>query len=123
MDSLALVTTLLTTPIIPAAIGGVIWGVLGGALPGISPSITMALLLPFTYGMDPSAAVVLLGSTYYGAEYGGSIPAILIRTPGTNSAAATLLDGYAMNQQGRAGEALGISLFSGVVGGIVGLFM
>ena len=119
----ALLATLFTTPIVPAAVAGVIWGVLGGALPGISPSITMALLLPFTYGMDPSAAVVLLGSTYYGAEYGGSIPAILIRTPGTNSAAATLLDGYAMNQQGRAGEALGISLFSGVVGGIVGLMM
>lgn len=123
MDLHALFTTLFTTSIVPAAFAGVIWGVLGGAMPGISPSITMALLLPFTYGMDPSAAVVLLGSTYFGAEYGGSIPAILIRTPGTNSAAATLLDGYAMNQQGKAGEALGISLYSGVVGGIVGLIM
>lgn len=118
-----LLTTLFTTPIIPAAFAGVAWGILGGALPGISPSISMALLLPFTYGMNPSAAVVLLGATYFGAEYGGSIPAILIRTPGTNSAAATLLDGYAMKQQGRAGEALGISLYSGVVGGIAGLAM
>ena len=82
--------------IIPAAFGGIAWGILGGALPGISPSITMALLLPFTYGADPTAAVVLLASTYLGAEYGGSIPAILIRTPGTNSAAATVIDGYAM---------------------------
>ncbi len=81
----------------------------------------MALLLPFTYGMDPTVAVVLLAATYVGAEYGGSIPAILIRTPGTNAAAATVLDGYAMKQQGRAGEALGISLYSGFVGGIVGL--
>ena len=81
----------------------------------------MALLLPFTYGMDPTVAVVLLASTYVGAEYGGSIPAILIRTPGTNAAAATVIDGYAMKEQGRAGEALGISLYSGFVGGIVGL--
>jgi putative tricarboxylic transport membrane protein len=81
----------------------------------------MALLLPFTYGMDPTVAIVMLASTYVGAEYGGSIPAILRRTPGTNAAAATVVDGYAMKQQGRAGEALGISLFSGCVGGLFGL--
>jgi putative tricarboxylic transport membrane protein len=81
----------------------------------------MALLLPFTYGMDPTVAIVLLAATYVGAEYGGSIPAILIRTPGTNAAAATVIDGYAMKEQGRAGEALGISLYSGFVGGLFGL--
>ena len=107
--------------IVPAAFAGVAWGILGGALPGISPSITMALLLPFTYGMDPTTAIVMLASTYVGAEYGGSIPAILIRTPGTNAAAATVVDGYAMKQQGKAGEALGISLYSGFVGGLFGL--
>lgn len=112
---------LVTTPLGPAAVGGVAWGIVGGALPGISPSITMALLLPFTYGMDATVAVVLLASTYVGAEYGGSIPAILIRTPGTNAAAATVVDGYAMKLQGRAGEALGISLYSGFVGGMFGL--
>lgn len=104
-----------------ASLGGVIWGIFGGALPGISPSIAMALLLPFTYGMDPVAAIVLLASVYVGAEYGGSIPAILIRTPGTNSAAATTIDGYEMAKQGRAGEALGISLMCGLVGGLFGL--
>ena len=81
---------LFSTPLIPAAAGGVAWGILGGALPGISPSITMALVLPFTYGMDPGIAIVLLSATYVGAEYGGSIPAILINTPGTNAAAATV---------------------------------
>ena len=85
-----------------AAFAGVAWGILGGALPGISPSITMALLLPFTYGMDPTNAIVLLAATYVGAEYGGSIPAILIRTPGTNAAAATVIDGYAMKEQGKS---------------------
>jgi putative tricarboxylic transport membrane protein len=63
----------------------------------------------------------MLAATYVGAEYGGSIPAILIRTPGTNAAAATVIDGYAMKQQGKAGEALGISLYSGFVGGLFGL--
>lgn len=106
---------------IPGAFAGVLWGILGGAIPGISPSIAMALLLPLTYAMEPVTAIVLLASTYVGAEYGGSIPAILIRTPGTNSAAATALDGYEMARQGRAGEALGISLIAGLVGGLFGL--
>ncbi len=114
---------LTSTWAIPAAFLGVVWGIFGGALPGISPSIAMALLLPFTYGLDPVTAVVLLGSVYIGAEYGGSIPAILINTPGTNSAAATTIDGYQMKQRGQAGLALGISLTSGLVGGLFGLVM
>jgi putative tricarboxylic transport membrane protein len=108
---------------IPAAFAGVAWGIVGGALPGISPSIAMALLLPFTHGMDPVVAIVMLASVYVGAEYGGSIPAILIRTPGTNSAAATVIDGFEMQRRGRGGEALGISLMSGVVGGMFGLLV
>jgi putative tricarboxylic transport membrane protein len=106
---------------VPAAFAGVAWGIVGGALPGISPSIAMALLLPFTHGMDPVTAIVLLAAVYVGAEYGGSIPAILIRTPGTNAAAATVIDGFEMNRRGLGGEALGISLVSGLVGGLFGL--
>ncbi len=106
---------------IPAAFAGVAWGIVGGALPGISPSIAMALLLPFTHGMDPVVGIVMLASVYVGAEYGGSIPAILIRTPGTNAAAATVIDGFEMQRRGRGGEALGISLTSGLVGGLFGL--
>jgi putative tricarboxylic transport membrane protein len=120
---LTAVTLLATTPLVVVALIGLIWGILGGALPGISPSISMALLLPFTYTLDPSSAIVLLATAYIGAEYGGSIPAILIRTPGTNAAAATVIDGYEMRVQGRAGEALGISLWSGFIGGLVGLAM
>jgi putative tricarboxylic transport membrane protein len=114
--------TAFTDPwVIVTAFAGTLWGIFGGALPGLSPSISMALLLPFTYGMQPIPAIVLLASVYVGAEYGGSIPAILIRTPGTNAAAATTLDGYEMTKQGRGGEALGISLVSGLVGGLFGL--
>ena len=116
-------TMIFTTPLVPAAFAGLTWGILGSSLPGMSASITMALLLPFTYALPPMPAIVMLASCYIGAEYGGSIPAILIRTPGTNSAAATILDGYEMNRQGRGGEALGISLWSGVIGGLWGLAM
>jgi putative tricarboxylic transport membrane protein len=124
MDGALGILELLTgTPLVLVAIAGVAWGMVGGALPGISPSIAMALLLPFTYGMDPGSAIVLLASVYVGAEYGGSIPAILINTPGTNAAAATVLDGHAMYKQGRGAEALGISLYSGVLGSLVGLTM
>ena len=114
---------MVTTPLVFAAVGGLIWGVLGSSMPGMSASITMALLLPFTYTLEPTLAIVMLASCYIGAEYGGSVPAILIRTPGTNAAAATILDGYELNRQGRAGEALGISLWSGVIGGLWGLMM
>ncbi|WP_460451143.1 tripartite tricarboxylate transporter permease [Alsobacter sp. SYSU BS001988] len=124
MDTLLKCLTLLVaTPLVPAAIIGLVWGIIGGALPGISASVTMSLVLPFTYAMDPMVAIVLLASVYIGAEYGGSIPAILIRTPGTNSAAATVVDGYEMKRQGKAGEALGISLWSGVIGSLFGLVM
>jgi putative tricarboxylic transport membrane protein len=122
MAELALAWKALATSwTVPAAFVGVAWGIVGGALPGISPSIAMALALPFTYGMDPVVAIVLLAAVYVGAEYGGSIPAILIRTPGTNAAAATVIDGFELHRRGRGGEALGISLVSGLVGGLVGL--
>jgi putative tricarboxylic transport membrane protein len=124
METIALTAAFLFDwHILLAAMAGVTWGIMGGALPGISPSITMALLLPFTYTMDPTSAIVLLASTYIGAEYGGSVPAILIRTPGTNAAAATVIDGYEMNKQGKAGLALGISLSSGFIGSLFGLAM
>jgi putative tricarboxylic transport membrane protein len=122
-DFLRAIELLYSSPVVPAALGGLIWGMLGGATPGLSASITMALLLPFTYTLDPMPSIVMLATCYIGAEYGGSIPAILIRTPGTNASAATMLDGYEMNRQGRAGEALGLSLWSGVIGGLFGLTM
>lgn len=118
MDQIAYFLT-----VFAASVGGLVWGILGGSMPGLSPSIAMALLLPFTYTLPPVAAIVMLATCYIGAEYGGSIPAILIRTPGTNAAAATVIDGYEMNRQGRASEALGISLWSAVVGSLFGLAM
>lgn len=102
---------------------GVAWGILGGALPGISGSIAMALLLPFTFGMDPAVALMMLAGVYVGAMYGGSITAILISTPGTPGSAITVVDGYALHQRGESGKALGVSLVTGTVGGIAGVFI
>jgi putative tricarboxylic transport membrane protein len=120
MHEAAAIWNVLLGPVL-AAIGGVLWGIIGGALPGISASIAIALLAPFTLTMPPTIAIVALASTYIGAEYGGSIPAILIRTPGTNSAAATVIDGYELQKAGRGGEALGVSLASAVTGALFGL--
>jgi len=122
-EAAQILSLLTSTPLVLFVVAGVAWGIAGGALPGISPSISMALLVPFTYGVDPASAIVLLASVYVGAEYGGSIPAVLINTPGTNAAAATALDGYAMHRKGHGAEALGISLYSGVIGAVVGLVM
>ncbi|MGH2454473.1 MAG: tripartite tricarboxylate transporter permease [bacterium] len=102
---------------------GVSWGIIGGALPGISGSIAMALLLPFTFGMDPAVALMMLAGIYIGAMYGGSITAILISTPGTPGAAATVIDGYALHKKGLSGKALGVSLITGTIGGIVSVFI
>ncbi len=102
---------------------GVGWGILGGALPGISGSMAMALLLPLTFGMKPAVALMMLAGVYIGAMYGGSITAILIRTPGTPGAAATVIDGYELHRQGKSGKALGVSLITGTVGGIASVFI
>ncbi len=80
---------------------GVLWGIVGGALPGITGSIAMALLLPLTFNMDPSVALMMLAGVYIGAMYGSSITAILIRTPGAPASAVTVLDGYEFQGSGQ----------------------
>lgn len=98
---------------------GVLLGVLIGAVPGLSATVGIAIFLPFTFALDPLAGLVLLLGIYNGACYAGSIPAILLRTPGTPASAATVADGYGMTQRGQAGRALSISLVASVVGGLI----
>ncbi len=102
---------------------GIIVGILAGAMPGVSPSMGVALMVPFTYAMDPSLALVYLAAIYLAANYGGSITAVTINTPGTPSAAVTAFDGYPLARKGRAGEALGVSLVASCVGGAVGIIV
>ena len=98
---------------------GVLLGVGLGVLPGFGGSQALALLFPFTFLMDPAAAVMFMLAVYSAAEYGGSIPAILIRTPGTTAAVMTILDGAPMASNGRPRRALTISIVAGVTGGII----
>ncbi len=99
-----------------ALVFGALAGYLIGAIPGLGPSLGVALLIPFTYGMDPVVSIVGLVALYAAAEYGGAITAVLINSPGTAAAVATAWDGYPLTQKGRAGEALSISIISSGTG-------
>jgi len=98
---------------------GCLLGTLIGVLPGIGPLATIAMLLPITFSVTPTAALIMLAGIYYGAQYGGSTTAILVNLPGETSAVVTAIDGYQMARQGRAGAALAIaaigSFFAGTV--------
>ena len=89
-------------------------------MPGLSPSMGVALLVPFTYAMDPTLAIVLLVSLYQAADYGGAITAVTINAPGTPSSAVTAIDGFPLTQQGQPGAGLGVSLVASTVGGMLG---
>ena len=101
------------------SIFGVVVGILIGSLPGLSSTMGVALFIPITYGMKPSDGLILLGAIYMASTYGGSISAILIKTPGTPSAVITAIDGYELTKQGKGGEALSMSTIASTVGGII----
>ena len=101
-------------------VAGVILGIFVGAMPGLSPSTGVALLVPFSYTMSPALALILLASIYLAANYGGSITAVLINTPGTPSAAVTAIDGYPLTRKGQPGKGLGTSLVASTIGGAIG---
>jgi putative tricarboxylic transport membrane protein len=98
---------------------GVLIGTMIGVLPGIGPIPTIALLLPFTFGMAPASAFILLAGIFYGAQYGGSTTAILVNIPGETSSVVTCLDGHQMARNGRAGTALAIAALSSFFAGTV----
>jgi putative tricarboxylic transport membrane protein len=102
---------------------GCLLGTLVGVLPGIGPVATIAMLLPATYALPPVAALIMLAGIYYGSQYGGSTTAILVNLPGESSSVVTVIDGYQMARQGRAGPALAAaglgSFFAGCVGTLI----
>jgi putative tricarboxylic transport membrane protein len=102
-----------------AMVVGTAAGILVGAIPGLTATLAMALLLPFTYTMSPLVALGMMAGIYNGSMYGGAIPAILMRIPGTPSAVATTFDGYPLAQAGRAKYALHIALVSSTAGSII----
>jgi putative tricarboxylic transport membrane protein len=102
---------------------GVIVGILIGALPGIGPPSGVALLLPLTFGMEPTSGIIMLAALYAGSMYGGTITSVLINTPGESASVVTCLDGYQMALQGRAGPALGIAAFGSFIAGTIGVVL
>ncbi len=95
-----------------ALAGGVLIGVIAGAIPGMSATMAVALTLPFTFSLSPITGILLLLGVYKGGIFGGCIPAILIKTPGTPASSATVLDGHPMAEQGESGRALGMALYA-----------
>ena len=102
---------------------GCLLGTVIGVLPGIGPAAAIALLLPITYGIEPTSSLIMLCGIYYGAMYGGSTTSILINTPGESSSVMTALDGYAMARSGRAGAALAISAIASFVAGTISVVL
>ena len=97
---------------------GLCMGIVFGAIPGLTSTLALSLLVPVTFGMNPAYAMLVMCGSYCGAEYGGSISAILINTPGTAAAAATAIDGFEMTKKGRAHEALTEAAIASFWGGI-----
>jgi putative tricarboxylic transport membrane protein len=102
------------------ALGGVVAGTIVGSLPGLTATMAVAVLVPLTFSMSPTAALILMGAIYTGAIYGGAYSAILLNTPGTPSAIATTFDGYPMAKRGDGDLALTIACLASVAGGLVG---
>ncbi len=98
---------------------GIVIGVIGGAIPGLSATMAVALTLPFTFPLQPVTGILLLLGVYKGGIFGGSIPAILIKTPGTPASSATVLDGHPMAEKGEAGRALGMALWASCTADVV----
>ncbi len=110
--------TILSPAVLPFLLIGSLLGIIVGAIPGLTATMAIALLIPFTFAMNPIAGIVMLLAIYAGGIYAGGIAAILIRTPGPPAAAATVLDGYPMAQKGQAGRAIGIATVSSGIGGL-----
>ena len=100
---------------------GCLWGTVVGVLPGLGPLARMTLLLPLTFGLDPTTGIIMLTGIFYGAMYGGSTTSILVRIPGEAASVVTCIDGHAMARQGRAGPALMISAVGSFIGGTVSI--
>ena len=102
---------------------GVLIGTLIGVLPGIGPVATLAMLLPVTYALPPTSALIMLAGIYYGAQYGGSTTAILVNLPGESSSVVTCIDGYQMARRGRAGAALATAALGSFFAGTIGVLI
>lgn len=114
------IVSILTVQNILLLLAGVMMGMVVGVMPGLGPSAGLAILLPITFALDPTGAIVMLAAVYYGAMYGGTITSVLINTPGESATVASTFDGYPLAKQGRAGPALVMAAVGSFVAGITG---
>lgn len=112
-----------TTQNLVAVAIGVLGGTVVGVLPGIGPVGSMAILLPFTLTLSPTAALIMLAGIYYGAMYGGSTTSILLNVPGEAASVITCREGYEMAKKGRAGAALAVSAVGSFIAGTLGVVL
>ena len=123
MDTLAHLASGFAAALSPAylayAFAGCVFGTLIGVLPGLGPAAGTAILIPLTFKLDATGAIIMLAAIYYGAMYGGTITSVLINVPGEAASVITCLDGHQMARQGRAGTALGIAAIGSFIGGLV----
>ena len=123
MESLQLLTHGFTIALQPTnllfAVMGCLLGTLIGVLPGVGPAAGTAILIPITFVLDPTPAIIMLSAIFYGAMYGGTITSVLINTPGEAASAITCLEGYEMAKRGRAGAALSIAAIGSFIGGSI----
>ncbi|SNS17465.1 tripartite tricarboxylate transporter permease [Tropicimonas sediminicola] len=121
IDLLAAMLASLTDPVLLGlSFAGVVLGLVFGALPGVSSTMALAVVLPFTYGMETPAAMMLMLAVFFASVYAGSVSAILLNIPGTPGAMFTLLDGHAMARKGQAAQAMAYALIASILGGVVG---
>ncbi|TFJ91221.1 tripartite tricarboxylate transporter permease [Lentibacillus salicampi] len=113
------ITNVFSVSILITIFFGTIFGMIMGSLPGLSSTMAIAIIIPFTFTMDPATGIILLAAIYCSSVYGGSISAILLNTPGTPAGAATVMDGYELTKQGKSGKAIGISAVASGLGGII----
>ncbi len=123
LDILSVVGAAMTPEVFLYSLIGVTLGTFIGVLPGVGPLATIAMLLPLTFHLDPTMAIVTLAGIYYGSQYGGSTAAILLNLPGTAGSAVSCLDGYPMSLAGRAGPALFITTIASFFGGCVAIIV
>lgn len=127
MESLELLLAGLQSALAPTnlvfALLGCLIGTLTGVLPGVGPAAGTAILLPLTFALDPTQAIIMLAAIYYGAMYGGTITSVLLNVPGEAASAITCLDGHAMARKGRAGPALSVAAIGSFIGGTAATFL
>src|SRR3954467_15037479 len=111
----------LTPAALLMCVAGVVLGTIIGVMPGLGPSATIAMLLPLTFKLEPTGAMIMLAGIYYGAKYGGSTTSILLNVPGESSSVVTCIDGYQMARKGRAGPALGMAAIASFIAGTFGV--